>query len=500
MANDKSTYLKNVKHVGIYIRKSRADIIEAETLDKHRTELLTFVNENKLDAQWFEEIVSGTSDQRTEFLRMLDLTKLEVFDALIVINWDRLTRNEIDGARLRKTLQDSETLVIQLSPFEIIDLNNDGDVDKTAFMTFFASMEARTITRRNRAGKMRGALLGKWVNPVIPYGYNRNKKTGYLEIDELQAEVFRRIVEMFLGGMQTRKILNTLNGENIPSPKGGEWNDTVVRLMLIDEVYTGTAIFGKAKYTSEGTKKDKTRDAWVIVPNAHPALLTEEQRNEIINLFSTRKRIVGKAQNASQILSGILKCSVCGGSLHFTKAPKGMWVRKCYAVDGIGTRCGSTDKGVAVVVVTAEIVKILESHKASLMQPSHDEQGAQEATIAKIKRLQADLSKHDKGVIRLLDLYEYGDIDRATYNERKAQRAKERVELERQLATLEASANNVATTAERIEAIDKAVEAIRINDASPEATKALNKELHKIIEKIVYHNDGNTMDLEVHYK
>jgi len=48
---------------------------------------------------------------------------------------------------------------------------------------------------------------------------------------------------------------------------------------------------------------------------------------------------------------------------------------------------------------------------------------------------------------------------------------------------LEASADNTTTTAARIEAIDKAVEAIQTNDASPEATKALNTELHKIIEK-----------------
>ncbi|HEY8911031.1 MAG TPA: hypothetical protein VIM51_12240 [Desulfosporosinus sp.] len=173
---------------------------------------------------------------------------------------------------------------------------------------------------------------------------------------------------------------------------------------------------------------------------------------------------------------------------------------ECYAVDRIGTRCGSKDKGVAVVAVTAEIVKILESYKDSLMQPSHDEQGAQEATIAKIKRLQADLSKHDKGVVRLLDLYEYGDIDRATYNERKAQRAKERVELERQLATLEASANNTTTTAELTETIDEVLKLLETNNGTAEETKIINTGLHKIIEKIVYHNDGNTMTLEVFYK
>lgn len=500
-ASDKA-YLKNIKHVGVYLRKSRLTVGESdgETLDKHRDELMTFVNDNKMDFDLYEEVISGTNEHRAEFTRMLELTALEVYDALVVINWDRLTRNEVDGAKLRKTLQDSETLVIQLNPFEVIDLNNDSDVDKTSFMTFFATWEARQIARRLKAGKLRGALKGKWVNPVIPFAYSRDKTTGHLIIDEERAAVYRRIVELFVSGMQTRKIITILTAENIPSPKGGDWNDTVIRRMLVDEVYTGTAIFGKAKYTSEGTKKDKTRDAWIVVPGAHPAIISKEQQNEIINLFHTRKRVNGQAQHANHTLSGLLKCSVCGGGLHFSKTPRGVWIRKCAATDGSGTRCANTDKGVAVTGVTAAIVDILTNHKASLMQPSHDAQGEQDVNAAKIKNLQAELKKHDKGVARLLDLYEYGDIDRATYTERKAQRAAERIELERQLITLETITNRITTTAERIESIDKVIKLIKTNDGSPEAAKKINTGLHGIIEKIVYHNDGDNKNLEVHYK
>lgn len=501
MANDKSAYLKNIKHVGIYLRKSRisADQNEAETLDKHRAELLAFVEENKLEPQWFEEIVSGTSDHRTEFLRMLELTALEVFDAIVVINWDRLTRNEVDGARLSKTLRDSETLVIQLNPFEIIDLNNEGDVDKTSFMTFFASWEARQIARRNRAGKVRGALAGKWVNPGIPYGYDRDKKTGHLKINEPQAEVFRRIFEMYISGMQTKAIWEQLNLDNVPSPKGGEWNDSVVRRMIVDEVYIGKAIFGKAKYIDRKMKKDKPREEWIIVPSAHPAIITEEQRNEVIELFQTRKRVNGQAQHGYHIFSGLLKCPVCGGSLHFANTARGVWIRKCGTVDGIGTRCANTDKGVAVAVVTKAIADILEKHKATLLNPVDEAQDAQDAANAKIKKIQADLAKMDKAADRLLELYEYGDIERAVYNERKARRLEKRAGVERALAALYERVNKNTTAAERIKEIDAVVEAIRNNDGSAEDTEKINKLLRDIIGKIVYHNDGDTLTLEVLY-
>ncbi|HVJ50657.1 recombinase family protein [Desulfitobacterium sp.] len=498
---DKAAYLKGIKHVGIYIRKSRltGDLDEKETLAKHRTELVNFAKENKLEHTIFEEVVSGgKSDNRAEFNRMLNLTALEVYDALVVINWDRLTRNEADGARLTKTLRDSETVVIQLNPFEIIDLNNDGDVDKTSFMTFFGAWELRQIGRRNRAGKVRAALAGKWIG-TVPFGYSRNHSTGFLEINEPQAEVYRRIVEMFLSGMTPRTILYTLNVENVPSPKGGEWNDTVVRRMLVDDVYTGTATFGKAKYIDRKIKKDKPRDEWIVVSNSHPAIIDEAKHNEILNNFDARKRINGRAQHGKHALSGLLICPVCGGALHFAKTPRGVWIRKCATVDAVGNRCANTDKGVAVAVVTEAIANQLEKHKATLLNPVKDTPDDKEKIDTKIKKIQADLAKMDKAAERLLELYEFGDIERAVYNERKARRLEKRAGVERQLAELYERANKNTTAAERIKAIDAVVEAIRNNDGSAEHIEKINKGLQRIIEKIIYHNDGEELTLDVHY-
>lgn len=496
----KNERLKGIKAVAIYVRKSRItnDLSESETLEKHRRQLITFAEENELEYHIFEEVISGTSTERNEFLKMLTLIEAQAFDAVLVVNFDRLTRNEIDGIKLRKTLQDGETLIIQLDPFDIIDLNNDGDLDKASFLTFFAEWEARQIKRRMKAGRIRGALVVKWIG-TVPFAYRRNPSTGFLEVDERQAEVFRRIVKMFLSGMQTKAICQTLNLENVPSPKVGKWNDAAVRRMLVNEVYIGTAIFGKAKYIDRMTKKDKPREEWIIVPNAHPAIIDEATRDEIINLFDTRKRIHGQAQQGNHILSGLLKCPVCGSTLHFSRTPRGVWVRKCGYTDAFGNRCKNDNRGLAVQGVTEALAEVLKIKRLDLLKPMKEDKTADEVAL-KVKRLEAEITKIEKAIDRVLELYEFGDIDRATYNQRTNDRKAQKEELERQLKAAKAAGRKKSTEREIINQIDEVVDLIEKNDGSEETIGEINKRLRELIDEIIYiRPDRNTLTLKVKY-
>jgi len=489
-------FLKGIRHVAVYVRKSRVgqDESEFEALEKHRNQLIKFVNDNKMKYQLFEEIVSGSSTERIEFNKVLNIVTLGAVDAIVVINWDRLGRNELDGIRLRKALQDTDTLVVQLDPFEIINLNDDGDFDKSSFLTFFATWEARQIKRRLKAGKIRGALIGKWVNPSIPMGYNRNKTTGYLQIDERGAAIYLRMVEMFLSGMHTKDICHALNREGVPSPKGGEWNDTVIRRALVDDVYTGTAIFGKAKYKGNGAKIDQPKENQIIVEHAHPAIITKEIQNQIIDLFNIKKRDRGQSKNSTHILSTLLKCPVCGSSLQFTKAPAGIWVTKCAHKDGLGVKCINENKGISVQVVTVALANILTQRRAQLLTPTED--NGVDKFAGKVKKLEAEITKSNKAIERILDLYEEGEIDKATYTDRKNKRAAQLDESRRQLIILQAAGSKQTTAKEQTQAIDRALEAI----ATGERSKAANNTLKNLIDKIVfYHSTKIELKLDVQY-
>lgn len=512
--SDKSTkYLKSVRTVAVYIRKSRLNVNEDEedTLAKHRRQLLSFVHQQEFEYDVFEEVASGTSiDGRNEFKRLLTLVEAGAYDALVIINLDRLTRgDDLDKAKIKRAIKDSDTLIIQLDPFEIIDLNDEADFDKASFATFFAEWEARQIKRRMKAGKVRAALQGKWANPTVPYGYKRNSKTGYLEIIEKEATILRRICDEFMNnGKNPREISYILNKENIPSPKGIAWRDKAIREMLKDEVYTGTAIYGKAKYPRRGIKINKPREEWIVVPNAHSPIINEVEHNKILELFDSRKRIYGKAQYGSHVLSGLLKCSTCGSTLHFSRTDKGIWIRKCGVIDSVGNKCTSKDKGIKASKVTQAIIEYLKLHRKELLKPLDKEKKKESKTQSKIDSVNNEINKINKALERLLELYEFGDIDRKTYVQRSNERKNEISNLEVKLLGLQEKTyrSKFEDAKSKIELIDELLKIISLNGEElneenllQEEISLLNKLLREIISDIVYHRENKIIELEISY-
>ena len=76
-------YQKEIKRVAVYLRKSREDENEADTLFKHRIQLLEFVKSKGWEYEIYEEIGSSdTIDFRPKFSRLLQEMERGVYDAV----------------------------------------------------------------------------------------------------------------------------------------------------------------------------------------------------------------------------------------------------------------------------------------------------------------------------------------------------------------------------------------------------------------------------------
>ena len=91
----------------IYLRKSRADEEaenkgEFETLSRHRSTLLKVAKEQQLNiVEIKEELVSGESIQyRPKMLELLDEVKQGFYDAVLVMDIDRLGRGNMQDQGL----------------------------------------------------------------------------------------------------------------------------------------------------------------------------------------------------------------------------------------------------------------------------------------------------------------------------------------------------------------------------------------------------------------
>lgn len=295
--------------VAIYLRKSRSDIEEEkkalargevyDTLQRHRKELLTFARKNKLKiVDIFEEVVSGdTIEARPEVQQLLENAKAGKYDGVLVIAYDRLGRGDkLDQGLIEKTFKTSDTLII--TPKHTIDLNDEQGEMQADFEGFLARMEYRKIKGRLRDGKIRAIKEGKNISAYAPLGYYVDDKQK-LAIDEDEVHIPKLIFELALQGFGCNQICRKLHEMGITHRTGNIMGEKTIRDMIANPKYIGTQFY--SRYSKNP----------VIVPDAHPAIISKEDFEEANRLIKVRKPSNDPNAPMRNPLSTILRCSTC---------------------------------------------------------------------------------------------------------------------------------------------------------------------------------------------
>ena len=122
-----------------------------------------------------------------------------------------------------------------------------------------------------------------------------------------------------LGIDRARDILNELE---IPAPRGKYWTSTCLYEAEKNESLIGVGIYNKRKYARQGGGREKDKAQWIIVENAHPALLTKEEFEALKQLRTAKKKKNGSVtkyqSNKEHLLSGYsdrFTCASCGGKI-----------------------------------------------------------------------------------------------------------------------------------------------------------------------------------------
>ncbi len=194
----------------------------------------------------------------------------------------------------------------------------------------FAQYDRAKIRRNTSLGRKRKALTGQivipggWTGHPGPYGYTyvRDHNGSRLEINEKEAEIVRYIYSLAYDEKYgIRRIVEHLNNEGIPSPKGSIWHSSTVGRTLKNELYTG--VFYNLKFRSQMTDKrtaggrrkvhKELRPLEERIPVPVPAIIDRH----IWEAVQTQLK-----QNASRnqkigsffLLKGRVKCGLCGRS------------------------------------------------------------------------------------------------------------------------------------------------------------------------------------------
>jgi DNA invertase Pin-like site-specific DNA recombinase len=101
-----------IEDVAIYLRKSRGET--EKDLDKHSDALIEICNDKGWKYEIYKEIVSGdTIEMRPIIQQLLEDVEDDLYDAVMVIDQDRLSRGgTADSESIKETLVNSKTYLL----------------------------------------------------------------------------------------------------------------------------------------------------------------------------------------------------------------------------------------------------------------------------------------------------------------------------------------------------------------------------------------------------
>lgn len=503
----------DIKDVALYLRKSRGD--EEKDLVNHEIILTDLCTRYNWKYTTYREI--GTSDSIEMRPKMQELLKdIEdgLFDAVVVVDDDRLSRGDIeDQGIIKRIFSGSETYIV--TPQKIYDLANDEDDFMHDVNSLFSRREYKMINKRFQRGKKIGARRGNWTNgtPPFPYEYERymdkyNEKG--LVINDEKLITYRFIIEQALLDVPPNNIAWELNKQHILSPRGTMWTGTVINRLIQDETHLGKIISNKGKGDAHAKKKRNAKDyqklpksEWVIVDNCHEPVKTLSEHNKIIELLNRRKKTPTKARAGTYTFSGLIKCGKCGYGMSFntknhTTGEK-EYLRPCWKVDSYGNKCDN--KGIQMKYIN-EIVRdeILEFKKQILDRINNNDNNTDEieALTKQFTSINKTITKYEEAIERVNDAFELGDYTRDEWLERKQKWQDKISTLEEELQILQLKIDNqdTITDDDRLDRISGVLENLD-NIKNPTDRNAL---LRTIIDNIVYNrNSDDEVDIEVNF-
>lgn len=227
---------------GLYPRVSTEDQSRyGHSLDEQEDRLkkLCDYKEYEIYKIYREEGVSAKSMKRPKFQEMIEDMKSGKINKIIVYKLDRLTRSIQDLESIFRMLEEYDCSLESVSE----DINTETATGKffVRMTTILAQLEIERCSERTKFGLVGAAKKGH-ISGQPPLGYTKEPENKSIIIDDVSAEVVRRIFRLYLDGMSVCSICKLFKEENVLNRR---WPTTTVDKILSNQLYIGNVVHRK---------------------------------------------------------------------------------------------------------------------------------------------------------------------------------------------------------------------------------------------------------------
>lgn len=327
---------KKIKY-DIYTRVSTTMQVDGYSLDAQKEKLKRYAEFQNMEIvnEYSDEGKSGKSvEGRPEFQRMLDNIEngTDKVQFVLVFKLSRFGRNAADVLNSLQRMQDFGVNLICVE--DGIDSSKDAGKLMISVLSAVAEIERENIRVQTMEGRMQKAREGKWNGGFAPYGYSLID--GKLEVNEEEAVAIRMIFDQYVNtDLRANGIAKYLENHGIhkiarQNGKNPLFAAALIRRIIQNPVYSGKISYGRRRTEKvHGTRNEYRqvkKDDYLLVDGLHEALVSEEvwEQAQVKVAAQAKKyeKVNRDKREKIHLLSGILKCSVCGAGMYGNKSIK----------------------------------------------------------------------------------------------------------------------------------------------------------------------------------
>ena len=278
-----------------------------------------------------------TFEQREKYQIMRKGLLNHKYDILIIKDFSRFSRRNSRGLVELEDLRDAGVRIISIG--DNIDFPNDDEWLKIQFQFLINEMPVTDASRKVKAVVQRRQKDGNWIC-AAPYGYVVNPKKEFVVVPT-EAEIVRKIYELYIEGWGYKRIANYLTDQGIPTPRASEqirkeaegkeykrkvkqsWAIATIQGILENDFYIGTlrqSKYTRKKINGKDVKKDSSEH--IVLENHHQPIISYHDFRLVQELMRSRTKAcyrgVKKYENT---YTGFLVCGDCGSPMFSMSRP-----------------------------------------------------------------------------------------------------------------------------------------------------------------------------------
>jgi site-specific DNA recombinase len=261
---------------------------------------------------YVDEGFSAKNMKRPDFQKMMKDVSTKSPQVIVFWRLDRFTRNSRDFQKMTETLEKQGCGIKSCT--ENIDTTTAMGRFQLELTISLGQLERETTSERVKFVMEERHRKGLRNGAVAPYGYDL--VDGKLIINPAEAEVVKRIYELYERPMSDTAIAKLFNKEQVPKRDADRWSPFSVQYILTNPVYCGKLRWNYRKQAGKRTHNE------VIIEGTHEPIISVDHFDRIERIRN--KRAIKREKVSSDFhFTGVLRCGRCGyGMVGVTKRLK----------------------------------------------------------------------------------------------------------------------------------------------------------------------------------